>query len=175
MSSNKKITLIIFTMISILAVIIIILIALGSRHSGYDGAKKRAYLTAELVKNSLTSHMINGTMHQRDTFLNSLNNLQGIKGLWVVRSKSVSEQFGNSLLATEKARDQIDQNVLKTGIEEVVIKESLEDATLIINIPYTASSLDKPNCMSCHNAQEGQVLGAISLTFGLSYRNLHLY
>lgn len=167
MSSNKKITLIIFTMISILAVIIIILVALGSRHSGYDGAKKRAYLTAQLVKNSLTSHMINGTMHQRDTFLSSLNNLQGIKELWVVRSKSVSEQFGNSLLATEKARDNIDLDVLKNGKEKVIVNESLKDATLRITIPYTASSLDKPNCMSCHNAQEGQVLGAISLTFDI--------
>lgn len=167
MSSNKKITLIIFTMISVLAVVIIILIALGSRHSGYDGARKKAYLTAQLVKNSLTSHMINGTMHQRDTFLNSLNNLQGIKNMWVVRSKTVSEQFGNSLLATEKPRDNIDVDVLKNGEEKVIINESFTDATLRITIPYTASSLDKPNCMSCHNAKEGEVLGAISLTFDI--------
>lgn len=95
------------------------------------------------------------------------NNLQGIKELWVVRSKSVSEQFGNSLLATEKARDNIDLDVLKNGKEKVIINESFKDATLRITIPYTASSLDKPNCMSCHNAQEGQVLGAISLTFDI--------
>ena len=27
--------------------------------------------------------------------------------------------------------------------------------------------MDRPNCLSCHNAQEGEVLGAISLKFDI--------
>lgn len=166
MNSNKKITLIIFSMVTLLTLIIVALVAIGSRESGYDSAKKRAYLTADIVKNTLTSHMINGNMHQRDTFLNSLERLRELNELWVIRSPKVSEQFGTHD-SNETPRDEVDQEVLKTGKEKVVINETLERANLRITIPYTASSLDKPNCLSCHNAKEGEVLGAISITFDI--------
>lgn len=125
MNSNKKITLIIFTMVSLLTVIIVALVALGSRQSGYDSAKKRAYLTAEIVKKSLTAHMVNGNMDQRDVFLNSIEQLQELNDLWIVRAASVSEQFGKAHLANEMPRDEIDKRVLQSGKEELQIKESL--------------------------------------------------
>lgn len=40
MNSNKKITLIIFSMVTLLTLIIVALVAIGSRESGYDSAKK---------------------------------------------------------------------------------------------------------------------------------------
>lgn len=167
MSSNKKITLIIFSMITILTVIIVVLVAIGSRQTGYEGVKKKAYLTADIVKKSLTSHMVNGNMDQRDIFLNSISQLDNVKDLWVIRAKSVSEQFGKSSLSNENPRDNIDIEVLQTGVEKTVIEESLFNANLRVTIPYTASSMDKPNCLSCHNAKEGEVLGAISLSFDI--------
>jgi uncharacterized membrane protein len=68
MDSNKKITLIIFTMVTFLTILIVALVALGSRQTGYESAIKRAYLTADIVKKSLTSHMINGNMDKRYFF-----------------------------------------------------------------------------------------------------------
>jgi len=155
-------------MVLLLTSIIVVLVAIGSRQVGYDAVKKKAYLTADIVKNSLTSHMVNGNMAQRDVFLDSISQLKNVQSLWLVRAKSVSEQFGNSNLANEKPKDEIDLQVLNTGIEKIVIEESLYTANLRITIPYTASSLDKPNCLSCHNAKEGEVLGAISLSFDIS-------
>lgn len=168
MKSNTKITLIIFSMVLLLTSIIVVLVAIGSRQVGYDAVKKKAYLTADIVKNSLTSHMVNGNMAQRDVFLDSISQLKNVQSLWLVRAKSVSEQFGNSNLANEKPKDEIDLQVLNTGIEKIVIEESLYTANLRITIPYTASSLDRPNCLNCHNAKEGEVLGAISLSFDIS-------
>ncbi|MCT7522165.1 GGDEF domain-containing protein [Aliarcobacter cryaerophilus] len=168
MKSNTKITLIIFSMVLLLTSIIVVLVAIGSRQVGYDAVKKKAYLTADIVKNSLTSHMVNGNMAQRDVFLDSISQLKNVQSLWLVRAKSVSEQFGNSNLANEKPKDEIDLQVLNTGMEKIVIEESLYTANLRITIPYTASSLDKPNCLNCHNAKEGEVLGAISLSFDIS-------
>ena len=168
MKSNTKITLNIFSMVVLLTSIIVVLVAIGSRQIGYDAVKKKAYLTADIVKNSLTSHMVNGNMAQRDVFLDSISQLKNVQSLWLVRAKSVSEQFGNSNLANEKPKDEIDLQVLNTGIEKIVIEESLYTANLRITIPYTASSLDRPNCLNCHNAKEGEVLGAISLSFDIS-------
>ena len=167
MNSNKKITLIIFTMVSLLTIVIVSLVAIGSRQTVYESVKKRAYLTADIVKKSLTSHMVNGNMEQRDTFLNSMLQLKEVDDLWIVRSKKVSEQFGTSSLGNEISRDAIDDEVLSTGKEKINIDESLKNASLRITIPYVASSLDKPNCLSCHNAKEGEVLGAISLKFDI--------
>ncbi|WP_428024787.1 GGDEF domain-containing protein [Arcobacter sp.] len=167
MDSNRKITLIIFSMVTLLTIVIVALVALGSRQSGYDGAKKRAYLTADIVKKSLTTHMVNGNMHQRETFLNSISQLEEINDLWIIRAASVSKQFGKSTIGNEVPRDEIDKEVLRTGKEVVLPKESIKSATLRITIPYTASSVDKPNCLSCHNAKEGEVLGAISLKFDI--------
>ena len=168
MKSNTKITLIIFSMVLLLTSIIVVLVAIGSRQIGYDAVKKKAYLTADIVKNSLTSHMVNGNMAQRDVFLDSIGQLKNVQSLWLVRAKSVSEQFGNSNLANENPKDDVDLEVLKSGVEKIVIEESLYTANLRITIPYTASSLDKPNCLNCHNAKEGEVLGAISLSFDIS-------
>ena len=168
MKSNTKITLIIFSMVLLLTSIIVVLVAIGSRQVGYDAVKKKAYLTADIVKNSLTSHMVNGNMSQRDVFLDSIGQLKNVQSLWLVRAKSVSEQFGNSNLANENPKDDVDLEVLKSGVEKIVIEESLYTANLRITIPYTASSLDKPNCLNCHNAKEGEVLGAISLSFDIS-------
>ena len=167
MNSNKKITLIIFSMVTLLTMVIVALVALGSRQTGYESAIKRAYLTADIVKKSLTSHMINGNMDQRDTFLNSIAQLKEVDDLWIVRSKKVSDQFGTSNLGNEIPRDSIDEEVLNTGKEKIFTEETLRDATLRITIPYTASSVDKPNCLSCHDAKEGEVLGAISLKFDI--------
>ncbi len=166
MKSNKKITLIIFTMVSALIVIIVVLVALGSRENSYEGAKKRAYLAAQTVKQSLTAHMINGNMHQSDVFLTGMSQVEGIQSLWVVRSESLNNQF-NDGKAKMPPRDEIDEYVLKNAVEQIKINETLQSAGLRITIPYVASSHDKPNCLSCHNAKEGEVLGAISLEFDI--------
>ena len=101
MNSNKKITIIIFSMVTLLTIVIVALVALGSRQSGYDSAKKRAYLTADIVKKSLTSHMVNGNMDQRETFLEGISQLNEVNDLWIIRAKSVSKQFGQSKLTNE--------------------------------------------------------------------------
>jgi len=166
MKSNKKITLIIFTMVSALIVVIVVLVALGSRENSYEGAKKRAYLAAQTVKQSLTAHMINGNMHQSDVFLTGMSQVEGIQSLWVVRSASLNKQF-NDGKPKMPPRDEIDKYVLKNAVEQIEINETLQSAGLRITIPYVASSHDKPNCLSCHNAKEGEVLGAISLKFDI--------
>jgi len=166
MNANRKITLIIFSMVSLLVIIIVALVALGSRENGYDGAKKRAYLTADIVKNSLTSHMVTGTMDKRDVFLDSMKRLKNVEDLWVVRAKSVSEQFGETTYG-DSPRDEIDRDVLKSGKEVTKIDETLKSATIRVTIPYIASANDKPNCLLCHNAKEGDVLGAISVKFDI--------
>ncbi|MEZ4692681.1 MAG: hypothetical protein R2837_01400 [Aliarcobacter sp.] len=57
-------------------------------------------------------------MDQRDVFLNSIGQLNEVNDLWIIRAKSVSEQFGKSHLANEVPRDDIDKEVLRNGKEK---------------------------------------------------------
>lgn len=168
MNSSKKITIMLFSMLLLLSMVIIISVSISSRYFIYDGAKRKAYLTAELVKNALTHQMVHKIIDHRDAFFKRFNNLHYIKDIWVSRSPSIDKQFGKSSLISEKPRDNIDFDVLKTGKEKIITNESLDSVSLRITIPYTASQLSNPNCMSCHDAEEGEVLGAISLVFDMS-------
>ena len=145
MSSNNKVMLIIFSMVSLLTLVVVTLVAIGSRQTGYESAIKKADLTANIIEKSLTSHMVNGNMDQRDVFLNSISQIKEVNDLWIVRSKKVDEQFGKSNLGNDTARDTIDEEVLNTGKEKIVTDESLRNATIRITIPYVASSFDKPS------------------------------
>ena len=166
MNSNKKITIIIFTMVTILTIVIVALVALGSRQTGYDSAKKRAYLTADIVKKSLTSHMINGNMHQVDTFINTISNTQNINQLWLVRGDLVNNQFGK--VENRMPRDFIDEEVLKTGKVKYQLDDNFIKTTMRITIPYNVSLQSGIDCTKCHKAHMADTLGAISMEFDIS-------
>ncbi len=134
---------------------------------GIKGAEEKAELAAELVKNGLTAHMVSGTMQNRDYFLNKIENSPNIESLWLTRSASVVEQFGEGL-SSENTRDKIDLKVIHSGKVYKNILETSDAAKLRVTIPYTASKHGNPNCMSCHNAKEGDVLGSISMIIDVS-------
>lgn len=84
------------------------------RQYGITTALDKAQSVSEVVKNGLTAHMINGNMHQRDVFLNSISNMKHIKKLWIIRGDNVSEQFGKAK-NSELPRDDIDEKSIKRG------------------------------------------------------------
>lgn len=151
-------------MVIILALIITALIAYNLRQSGIKTSINTAKSISEVVKNGLTSHMINGNMDQRDTFINSISNMSNVKELWFVRANSVTEQFGPGR-ENEKLRDSIDQKVIKTGKMDYRLYENFATSETImrVTIPYLANSDGNVNCLNCHNVKYGETLGAVSI------------
>lgn len=151
-------------MVIILALIITALIAYNLRQSGIKTSINTAKSISEVVKNGLTSHMINGNMDQRDTFINSISNMSNVKKLWFVRANSVTEQFGPGR-ENEKLRDSIDQKVIKTGKMDYRLYENFATSETImrVTIPYLANSDGNVNCLNCHNVKYGETLGAVSI------------
>ena len=155
----------IFTTIGLIMVVMfvamIVNITLNLRDFGIDSAKTKAHLVAQSVKNGLTAHMVNGMMDNRAFFINQTKNLQNIDDLWILRSETVVKQHG---AGPEIARDDIDKKVLTTGESIEVIDENfLGHSTYRITIPYKAEITNEINCISCHEAKEGDTLGAISM------------
>ena len=167
MNSRQKVMLILIGLFLTFFISMIVIITVNFREFGMHGAEKRGLLTAEVVKGGLTAHMVNGMMDKRSYFLDQIENIENIHAIWIARSPTVIKQFGEGM-NNEIARDDIDKEVLRTG---KIIKEMTETATkstMRMTIPFTASAFGTPNCLSCHQAKEGDVLGAVSMVMDVS-------
>lgn len=167
MNTNRKILFIVALMLIGLAIATITNVALNFREYGYNNAIEKSKMTAEIVRDGLTAHMVNGIMDKREFFLSNIANIKDVQALWIVRSNNVISQHGEGL-QNEHPRDAIDEKVLKEGVIVREIRETSDNAILRVTIPYIASAYGSPNCLSCHNAKEGDVLGAISMEFNIN-------
>ena len=164
---QKKLSLVIVGTIFISFMLLMVILAFSIRDLGIKNAEEKAQIIADLVQDGLSAHMLSGTMDQREFFLNKISTAKGVEALWVVRSESVIKQFGKGF-NNEVVRDEIDDKTLKTGTVHKQNEESSHNAKLRISTPYIAKENGTPNCMQCHQAKEGEVLGAISIVFNIN-------
>jgi len=161
MNTKKNVISTIALIMVVMFIAMIINIALNLREFGINSAKTKAHLVSQSVKNGLTAHMVNGIMKNRDFYINETKNLSNIDDLWIIRSEEVDKQFGQG---KELIRDEIDAKVLATGKTIDVVKENFfGHSTYRITIPYKAETTTSINCLACHDTQEGNTLGAISM------------
>jgi len=161
MNTKKNVISTIALIMIVMFIAMIINIGLNLREFGINSAKTKAHLVSQSVKNGLTAHMVNGIMKNRDFYINETKNLSNIDDLWIIRSDEVNEQFG---VSKEVIRDEIDIQVLKTGKTiDVVNERFFGHSTYRITIPYKAETTKSINCLSCHDTQVGNTLGAISM------------
>ena len=164
---QKKLSLVIVGTIFISFMLLMVILAYSIRDIGIKNAEEKAQIIADLVQDGLTAHMLSGTMDQREFFLNKISASKGVEALWIVRSESVIKQFGKGF-NNEIIRDPLDEKTLQTGLLHKQNEESSHNAKLRISTPYIAKENGTPNCMQCHQAKEGEVLGAISIVFNIN-------
>jgi diguanylate cyclase (GGDEF)-like protein len=143
------------------------IVALFFRKSTIESSKETAMMVAQLVRATLTSYMVMGTMDRRDMFLEEVRNLHGLEYVRVIRGEAVVRQFGEGS-HFERALRKIEREVLRTGRAKDNILESKDKVIYELVIPYTATSRGSVNCLRCHNVKEGEVLGAISIAVDLT-------
>jgi len=168
MQTKSKLLLIVTLMLLALGAATIINVSLNFRDYSIKSALEKANMTAEMVKDGLTAHMVNGNMDQRAYFLNQISSKKDIEKLWISRSQNVIKQYGKGL-PDESVRDLIDAEVLKSGKTIHKITEHTENILLRVTIPYTAQAeSNTANCLSCHDVKRGDTLGAISMEFDIT-------
>jgi two-component system, cell cycle response regulator len=156
-----------FIIIAISLTFIISAISLyNSKNNSLKSSVHNAEQLSEVIKNGLTAHMINANMDQVDTYINSITSVKNITKFWVVRNASVEEQYG--IKEKNKPRDNIDKKVLETGQIEYQLNEKLFYTNMRITIPYKVVLSNGVNCINCHNASQGDTLGAISMELNMS-------
>ena len=166
MSTKNRFLLIVALMLAALTTATIVNVGLNFRDFAINSALDKASLTANIVKDGLTSHMVNGTMDKRQYFLETITDNNDIKKLWIVRSDKVSAQFGPGF-DYEHPQDAIDRQVISSGQITKKVIESADNVKLRITIPYIAQSTPKISCIQCHNVKNGDTLGAISMEFDI--------
>ena len=129
--------------------------------------KDQAVHTANSVMNGLNLLMLNGQMDKSDFLLRQSNKLDGIRDIYIIRSRFVNEVFGKP--NTYKApKDDIERTVLETGKIYSERLKTAEGAEIRIVVPYIAKS-DRMgiNCLSCHKVNDGQVIGALNMVMSV--------
>ncbi len=168
MASKQKISLSLFLIMSAMFITLIANILMNFRDYGLQSVENKAKSIAQTVKHSLTSHMVNGVIDNRELFLEQISKLENIDDIWLSRGAAVIEQFGKGF-NNEIARDAIDEEVLKSGVEKAVVEEKIfGKSSYRITIPYIGSSEGSIDCLSCHTtAKSGDTLGAITITMSV--------
>lgn len=119
---------------------------------------------------SLNMMMLTGTMSQKETLRQKALAQEGIEQVRVLRADTVSKFYGPGD-ANQKPFDDIDQRALSG---ELVIEPISADwgKGLVVALPMKSSENYRgTNCVSCHIAPEGEVLGAIRLEYNMNHVN----
>ncbi|WP_261893738.1 methyl-accepting chemotaxis protein [Vibrio cyclitrophicus] len=119
---------------------------------------------------SLNMMMLTGTMAQKDTLRQKALAQDGIENVRVLRADAVSKLYGPGN-ENQIPVDDIDKRALAG---ETVIEPFSSDwgKGLVIALPMKSSENYRgTNCITCHMAPEGEVLGAIRLEYNLSHVN----
>jgi diguanylate cyclase (GGDEF)-like protein len=164
---KKKILIKLIIIMLFVGVGLTIIESLNFRNHGIQSAIDKAKMISEVVKNGLTSYMVNGNMHQRDVYINSVSDIEHIEKLWIIRGDNVIKQYGKPS-RLEKPRDEVDINVLNSSKMEYILDETFDKTTVRVTIPYKAEQNNIANCISCHNVSYGETLGAVSIVVDIS-------
>jgi diguanylate cyclase (GGDEF)-like protein len=167
MSLNRKITLLLvaFALGILMTVGAISLYAFRS----FSIASSTAHVktAAEIVRVYLTESMINGVIDKREQGLTRLAEVHNLRTARVVRSAFVNRQFGPGL-SREMAADPIEARVLADGRARFELDEAAGEPVFRGTIPYTATARGEPNCLQCHQVEEGTVLGVVTIELSLA-------
>jgi diguanylate cyclase (GGDEF)-like protein/PAS domain S-box-containing protein len=135
-----------------------------------DSAKSRAMEAADGIINGMNMLMVTRQISDpknRLLFIQKMGKSQGVRELRIVRAGQVKAQFGMGL-PQEQPLDEIDQEVLKTGLPYFNRVEG-DSKTLRAVIPFIASTNFRgTNCLTCHDVKVGSVNGAASIQFDLT-------
>ena len=162
-------TLLALASVMLVLIFVITLASLASfRDFSIRAATEQTRTAAEMIRVALTESMLNGTIHQRDSLLNRIGQIDGLDEARVIRGPLVQEQFGDGL-TIEATTDTTDYQVLNTGKAIYTLVGGYLSSEFRATVPYIASSKGDVNCLNCHAVPEGSVLGAVTLTASIKH------
>lgn len=139
------------------------------RSYSIESARSQAHVLAGMTRTALDEVMLRGVYDHHEELIQRLTAIPEIDAVEVFPGPSVLAQYG------EIAGDPADhkpsplvQQVLEHGKPVEHLEETPERVQLHYATPYTAISTPAIDCLQCHDAEVGDVLGAVALTIDLT-------
>jgi len=168
MNLNKKVTLSSLTLAAVMIAVLIVVSLLSFRQFSIMSAQSQVQTAAEIIRVSLTEDMVNGIVNQRDGLFRRLVEVPGLKSVHVIRGPHVVHQFGEGL-KNESVADAAETKVLQNGEPFFTVLNESSSPVFRGTIPFVATRKGNPNCMQCHDVEEGMVLGAVTITMEIGH------
>ncbi|GAB2658919.1 methyl-accepting chemotaxis protein [Vibrio panuliri] len=136
----------------------------------HDVLSEQLHDKASNYFDSLNMMMLTGTMSQKETLREKAMAQDGIEEVRVLRAEAVNKIYGPGG-ENQAPADDIDRRALAG---ELVIEPIQSDwgKGLVVALPMKSSlNYRGTNCVGCHAAPEGEVLGAIRLEYNMNHVN----
>ena len=175
MFGNVKIWLRLVVGISVMLMLawagIVWLVAAQQAEMGIKQARDFSASVNQMTIAAMTGMMITGNIAERAVYLDQIQKTEDLTELHLVRGEAINKQYGKGT-ADDRKPDAVEQEVLASGKPYFAILAGAQGEVLRAVIPTTNQKnyLGK-NCLSCHEGQEGLVLGAVSMNISLNSIN----
>jgi len=122
---------------------------------------------------SINTLMLTGGMANREIVRQKVLSREGVKEARIIRGDAVNKMFPGGL-SHEQAKDALDRQALG-GEALSQITKSENGRILTVLTPLVASKDSRgTNCLSCHQVPEGEVLGAVRISYSLQALDQHI-
>lgn len=123
--------------------------------------------TAQNYFDSVNTMMLTGTIANRQIVQNKLKEQAGIVEARIIRGKGITDTFGAGF-ADQKAQSAIDKKGLAgQQVSQIIDKDGRRFMEYVMPIK-ASSDYRGTNCLACHQTSEGEVLGAVKISYDLS-------
>lgn len=132
--------------------------------------EKNTLDTADAYFDSINILMLSGAMANRSTLQNKILSDDDVIEARIIRSDKINQFYGEGS-ADSKPKDNLDFRALRGEqiIEE--INDKLGHRLTVITPMKSQADYKGTNCLGCHPGTEGEILGAVRVTY--SYENLN--
>jgi len=161
----------IYALLALTGIIVLIASIFSSasqqRTLAQDTVAENIKLLADNYFDSINTMMLTGTMANRELLSQKLRKHPNIEDAHIIRSDIVNKLYGPGN-KNQTASNNSEREALR-GKESLFIEQSNNNRSMTYLRPMFASTDYKgTNCLGCHQAQEGDVLGVVKISYSLA-------
>ncbi|WP_065978267.1 methyl-accepting chemotaxis protein [Pseudoalteromonas lipolytica] len=165
----KSIQFKIYTLLAITGVLVLFASIFSSAQQqqalAQDTVESNIKLLADNYFDSINTMMLTGTMANREILSNKLRSHENIEDAHIIRSAIVNKLYGPGN-ANQAANTDAERDALK-GTEALYIDKNNSTMTYLKPM-FATRDYKGTNCLGCHQAQEGDVLGVVKISYSLA-------
>ncbi|WP_448212242.1 methyl-accepting chemotaxis protein [Colwellia sp. MEBiC06753] len=129
--------------------------------------EKNLASTAQSYFDAVNTMMLTGTIANRQIVQHKLKEQDGIVDARIIRGQKVIDVYGPGFDDQAPSTDAEKRGLLGENIIEVITKDNKRLMQYVMPI-QASEDYRGTNCLGCHQANEGDILGAVKISYDLS-------